>query len=430
MVFQMIHTAQVRLLARLIAPVGLLLLLGGEVLAGVCQNKQMAFNRLSGQDAAVLARLRAAGAANNCAGVIAAGNQRIALLRRVASMRPGVVNCEDATHKNSDRDPPGYDARQIALTQQVMSACRGSTTRTAEKPAPAAKPVAKPQARVASGADGDCSDVSGGSGPRIKCRKTEAAPVNPDRAPARQEKPKVATNTATTAAPVIHSAETGIATRIASELFPEAVPAPAPAKPVEPSAVAPSTPAPEKKEAARPPVSPELTAARERLAIAARAALASPSCSAYERVASDARNVAAVYRTLGDNANEASMSAKAAKVENAVSEMRLASRCGGFSVATTPSNNGKQPKRDKVSDADCATMMNYWKKIDDDSKGQNNIRADVAVARMEMMSAGVCNNTRYKPDLRECATASVRWAEANIGDEEIKRRLKVANCPK
>ncbi|MBN8986333.1 MAG: hypothetical protein J0H32_18090, partial [Rhizobiales bacterium] len=305
---------------------------GGEVSAGVCQNKQAAFNRLSGQDAAILARLRAAGAANNCAGVMAAGNQRIALLRRVASMRPGVVNCEDATHKNSDRDPPGYDARQIALTQQVMSACRGATTRTAEKPAPAAKPAAKPQSRVASAADGDCSDVSGGSGPRIKCRKTERAPVNPDRVPARQEKPKVAAN----AAPVAHSAETGIATRIAAELFPEAVPAPAPAKPVEPSAAAPSTPEPEKKEAAPPPVSPELTAARERLAIAARAALASPSCSAYERVASDARNVAAVYRTLGDNANEASMSAKAAKVENAVSEMRSASRCGGFSVATTP----------------------------------------------------------------------------------------------
>lgn len=426
MVFPMIHTGQVRLLARLIAPVGLLLLFGGEVSAGVCQNKQAAFNRLSGQDAAILARLRAAGAANNCAGVMAAGNQRIALLRRVASMRPGVVNCEDATHKNSDRDPPGYDARQIALTQQVMSACRGATTRTAEKPAPAAKPAAKPQSRVASAADGDCSDVSGGSGPRIKCRKTERAPVNPDRVPARQEKPKVAAN----AAPVAHSAETGIATRIAAELFPEAVPAPAPAKPVEPSAAAPSTPEPEKKEAAPPPVSPELTAARERLAIAARAALASPSCSAYERVASDARNVAAVYRTLGDNANEASMSAKAAKVENAVSEMRSASRCGGFSVATTPGSNRKQPKPEKVSAADCAARMDYLKKIDEGSKGQAEVRAKVAVVRMEMMSAGVCNDQRYKPDLRECATASVHWAEANIGDEEIKRRLRVANCPK
>jgi len=426
MVFPMIHTGQVRLLARLIAPVGLLLLLGGEVLAGVCQNKQAAFNRLSGQDAAILARLRAAGAANNCAGVMAAGSQRIALLRRVASMRPGVVNCEDATHKNSDRDPPGYDARQIALTQQVMSACRGATVRTAEKPASAAKPAAKPQARVASAADGDCSDVSGGSGPRIKCRKTERAPVNPDRAPARQEKPKVAAN----AAPITHSAETGIATRIAAELFPEAVPAPAPAKPVEQSAAAPSTPEPKKKEAARPPVSPELTAARERLAIAARTALASPSCSAYERVATDARNVAAVYRTLGDNANEASMSAKAAKVENAVSEMRSASRCGGFSVATTPGNNRKQPKPEKVSAADCAARMDYLRKIDEGSKGQAEVRAKVAVVRMEMMSAGVCNDQRYKPVLRECATASVHWAEANIGDEEIKRRLRVANCPK
>lgn len=422
----MIHTEQVRFLARLIVPVGLLFLFGSAASAGVCQNKQMAFNRLSSQDAAILARLRAAGAANNCAGVMAAGNQRIALLRRVASMRPGVVNCEDATHKNSDRDPPGYDARQIALTQQVMSACRGSTVRTAEKPAPAAKPAAKPQNRVASAADGDCSDVSGGSGPRIKCRKTERAPINPDRAPARQETPKVATN----AAPVTHSTETGIATRIAAELFPEAVPAPAPAKPVEPSAVAPPTPAPEKKEAERPPVSPELTAARERLATAARAALASPSCNAYERVASDARNVAAVYRTLGDNANEVSMNAKAAKVENAVSEMRSASRCGGFSVTTTSSHNGKQPKPEKVSDADCARMMNYWKKIDADAKGQNDIRANVAVARMGVLSTGVCTDQRYKPDLRECATASVHWAEANIGDEEIKRRLRVANCPK
>jgi len=148
MVFQMIHTAQVRLLARLIAPVGLLVLFSSAASAGVCQNKQMAFNRLSGQDAAILARLRAAGAANNCAGVMAAGSQRIALLRRVASMRPGVVNCEDATHKNSDRDPPGYDARQIALTQQVMSACRGSTVRTAAKPAPAAKPAAKRLSRI------------------------------------------------------------------------------------------------------------------------------------------------------------------------------------------------------------------------------------------------------------------------------------------
>ncbi len=426
MVFQMIHIAQVRLLARLITPVGLLVLFGSAASAGVCQNKQMAFNRLSGQDAAILARLRAAGAANNCAGVMAAGSQRIALLRRVASMRPGVVNCEDATHKNSDRDPPGYDARQIALTQQVMSACRGSTVRTAAKPAPAAKPAAKPQSRVASAADGDCSDVSGGNGSRIKCRKTETAPVNPDRVPARQEKPKVTAN----ATPVTHSAETGIATRIAAELFPEAVPAPAPAKPVEPSAAAPSTPAPEKKEVARPPVSPELTAARERLAIAARAALASPSCNAYERVAGDARNVAAVYRTLGDNANEASMSAKAAKVENAVSEMRSASRCGGFSVATMPSNNGKQPKPEKVSAAECAARMDYLKKIDQGSKGQAEVRAKVAVVRMEMMSAGVCNDQRYKPDLRECATASVHWAEANIGDEEIKRRLRVANCPK
>ncbi|MBN9000866.1 MAG: hypothetical protein J0H75_01935, partial [Rhizobiales bacterium] len=191
-----------------------------------------------------------------------------------------------------------------------------------------------------------------------------------------------------------------------------------------------STPEPEKKEAAPPPVSPELTAARERLAIAARAALASPSCSAYERVASDARNVAAVYRTLGDNANEASMSAKAAKVENAVSEMRSASRCGGFSVATTPGSNRKQPKPEKVSAADCAARMDYLKKIDEGSKGQAEVRAKVAVVRMEMMSAGVCNDQRYKPDLRECATASVHWAEANIGDEEIKRRLRVANCPK
>ena len=48
--------------------------------------------------------------------------------------------------------------------------------------------------------------------------------------------------------------------------------------------------------------------------------------------------------------------------------------------------------------------------------------------RALMMSAGVCNDVRYKPDLGECATASVRWAEANIGEQEIKRRLKVANC--
>lgn len=429
MVFQMIHTRQVRLLARLIMPVGLLLLLGGEVSAGVCQNKQMAFNRLTAQDGAILARMRAAGAANNCAGLIAAANQRLALLQRVASMRPGVVNCEDATHKNSDRDPPGYDAREMALTRQVMSACRGATVRTAEKPAPAAKPAAKSQPRVANGADGDCSDVSGGSGPRIKCRKTEAAPVNPDRAPARQEKPRVATNTATTAAPVTHSAETGIATRIAAELFPEAVPVPAPAKPTEPSAGAPSPAAPEKKDIV-PAASPELTAARERLATSARAALASPSCSAYERVAGDGKAVAAVYRTLGDSASEAAMNAKVATIENTVSEMRSSSRCGGFTVATPQARGRDAAKPVKVSAADCAARMEYLKTVDDRVKGNNSARADVAVARMEMMSAGVCNDTRYKPDLRECATASVRWAEANIGEEEIKRRLKIANCPK
>jgi len=425
----MIHIGQVRLLARLAAPVFLLLALGGAASAGVCQNKQIAFNRLTGQDAALIARMRAAGAANNCAGLIAAANQRIALLRRVASMRPGVVNCEDATHKNSDRDPPGYDAREIALTQRVMAACRGSQSRTAAHAAPAAKPATKPQPRVANAADGDCSDVSGGGGPRIKCRKTDAAPVNPDRAPARQDK-KVAATPPANAAPMIHSAETGIATRIASELFPEAVPAPAPARPAEPSAVVPADPAPEKKEAARPTVSLELTAARERLAIAARAALASPSCAAYERVAGDARNVAAVYRTLGDSANEASMSAKAAKVENAVSEMRSASRCDGFSVATPPSQGRNNAKPAKVSAADCAAVMSYWKKIDNGSKGQNNIRANVAVARMNLMSTGNCNDMRYKPDLRECVTASLHWAEANIGDAEIRRRVKVANCPK
>ncbi|MBN9041626.1 MAG: hypothetical protein BGP05_03290 [Rhizobiales bacterium 62-47] len=413
-------------LARWLAPAGLLLLMSNAASAGVCQNKQIAFNRLTGQDAAIVARMRAAGAANNCAGLIAAANQRLALLQRVASMRPGVVNCEDATHKNSDRDPPGYDAKEMALTRQVMSACSGAAARTAAAPSQTQKPAASPPPRAASRADGDCSDVSGTGGPRIQCKETRAAPVNPDKAsakpqktPAVQEKPKPT---------VVHSAETGIATRIAAELFPEAVPEPAPPKPAEPTAEVRPDSTPEVKAPAVAPPSPELTAARERLRTSARAALASPSCSAYERVAGDAKAVAAAYRTLGDSANETAMNAKVAKIDNTVSEMRSSSRCGGFSVATPQSQGRNNAKPAKVSAADCATMMNYWKKIDHDAKGQNNVRADVAVARMEMMSAGVCNDTRYKPDLRECATASLRWAEANVSEQEIKRRLKVANC--
>ncbi len=411
-------------LIRWLAPAGLLLLLSGAAPAGVCQNKQLAFNRLTSQDAAILARMRAAGAANNCAGLIAAANQRLALLQRVASMRPGAVNCEDATHKNSDRDPPGYDAKEIALTRQVMSACSGSDARTAAAPSQTRKPAADVQPRVANPEDGDCSDVSGSGGPRIKCKRTKAAPVDPDKGsakqqktPAVQEKPKPA---------VVHSTETGIATRIAAELFPEAVPAPP--KAAEPIAEVHPDSTPETKAPAAAASSPELTAARERLRTAARSALASPSCSSYERVAGEAKAVAAAYRTLGDSANETAMTAKVAKIESTLSEMRASSRCGGFSVATPQSQGRNNARPAKVSAADCAARMDYLKTVDERVKGNNSARADVAVARMEMMSAGVCNDARYKPDLRECATASVRWAEANIGEQEIKRRLKVANC--
>jgi hypothetical protein len=415
----------------------LLLLFCGEASAGVCQNKQAAFNRLTSQDASIVARMRAAGAANNCAGVIAAANQRIALLQRVASMRPGVVNCEDATHKNSDRDPPGYDAREIALTRNIVSACNGAAGRTAAKPNQTTKPAASPQRRVASIQDSDCSDVSGTGGPRIKCQQTpKAAPVDPgktlpkpdkaspkqEQAPVAQEKPRTTT--------VTHSAETGVATRIAAELFPEAVPAPAPSKAVEPHAEVRSNSEPEIKAPAVAAVAPELATARERLRTSASAALASASCSAYERVASDAKDVASIYGKLGDRANETAMKAKAARIESTVSEMRSSARCGGFGVAATRSHDRNESKPKKVSAADCAARMDYLRTVDERVRGSSDARANVALVRMEMMSAGVCNDIRYKPELRECATASLKWADANISDQEIKRRLRVANCPR
>src|SRR5689334_25368223 len=81
-----------------------------------------------------MARMQAAGAAKNCPALLAAANQRIALLQRAASLRSGVVNCEDATHKNSDRDTPGFDAREIALTRNaVASMCSAANAVQPEK---------------------------------------------------------------------------------------------------------------------------------------------------------------------------------------------------------------------------------------------------------------------------------------------------------
>jgi hypothetical protein len=147
-----------------------------EGAAGVCKDRQTAFNRLIAQDAAILARMRAAGAANNCPVLVKAGNQRIALLERAASMRSSVVNCEDATHKNSDRDAGGFDSRQITLTRNAMSACAGSAGRElasrSQTTAPNAPLPPSPARRR-----GDCSDVSGTSGPRIRCDEKPAVPV-------------------------------------------------------------------------------------------------------------------------------------------------------------------------------------------------------------------------------------------------------------
>lgn len=208
------------LFATLFTTAILLPTLFNEAWAGGCQSRQASFNQLAGKDAAIVAKMRAAAAANNCTGLIAAGNQRIALLQRAASMRSSVVNCEDETHKNSDRDPAGFDSREIALTRNAMAACSATAGAVANNSQPA-KPSRAAAQPAAASRDSDCSDVSGTGGPRIACRERRPAPVMDSSKPT----VKQAQAGSRPISPSSHSAETGAATKIAAELFPEAVPA-------------------------------------------------------------------------------------------------------------------------------------------------------------------------------------------------------------
>ncbi len=404
----------------LLLAVGAIAVICGEASAGVCKDRQVAFNKLASQDAAVLARMKAAAAANNCAGVIAAGNARIAVLQRAASMRSSVVNCEDATHINSDRDPPGYDAREIAFTRNVIAACNGTASRTAAtNTPPPAKPVAPPADSRAVARGSDCSDVSGTGAPRIQCsERRPAAPPTPKRVEVKPE-----------TKPVTHTENTGTATRLMAEFFPEAAqvtgrPKEEPKPDLPPSSPAENTPA-----VVAP--SPELTAARESLAEAARIAQEHQTCSTLQAVVTRAKDVVSVYEKLGDTSNATAMAAKAGKVERVLAEMRSTDTCDGSRVAARHKDERKGGDSSKLTPAQCVSRMAYLKTLDEGAVQSKNTggRSQVALMRLEMLSSGNCNEDKYKPDLRECLTAKILWADAKIGEQEIERRLRAANCP-